>query len=231
MTHLLLGLLLALATPDARHPWELSVDERIALRANAELAAERAGVARQLQATAKTKSSAWVDDFNGKTHPELFLPHEVFRELVELVYTGPPRANQIIYDGFMPDVKRHGLPPDFWERLQVITAAYVSDIHAVRDNLHSLRGQSGRARERTQAILKLKNADECRSRADALAAARKEFGSERFDRFMYEVIVAGMFHSEDRVADAAILRRMEGGCRDDLRQSASAVRLMVDTND
>jgi len=217
MTHLLLGILLTLATaaatPVEKKPWTLSVEERIALRADPKLAAERAGVTRQLQATAKTKSSVWVDDFNGKTHPELFLPHEVFRELVELAYTGPPRANQIIYEGFMPDAKRHGLPPDFWQRLQVITAAYVSDIHAVKDNLHSLRGQSGRVRQRTEAILALKHVDECRSRADALAAARKEFGSERFDRFMYEVIVAGMFHSEDRVADAAILRRMEGGCR------------------
>jgi hypothetical protein len=61
--------------------------------------------------------------------------------------------------------------------------------------------------------LELKHGDACRSRADALAAARKEFGRERFDRFLYEVIAVHMFLAADRLPDPEILRQAELGCR------------------
>ena len=217
MTHLLLRTLLTLATvaaaPAAKKPWALTIDERLSMRANSELAAERIGAVRRMATAGAKSSSQWVDQFNGKDHPELFFPHEVFKQLVEMAYAGPPRANEIVRSGFTPEVRRYGFPPDFWERLQVITAPHIADVNAARDNLAALRLQNGRARQRAEQALALSHADVCRSRADALAAARKAFGSERFDRFLYEVIVTGMFHSEDRVADPELLRRAEGGCR------------------
>ena len=216
MTNLLLGTLLilaAVASPQEKRPWALTVDERLALRANPQLAAQRTGTVKTLGVASAKSSTQWVDRFSGKDHPELFLPHEVFGQLVNMAFTGPPRANEIVREGFAPDVKRYGFPPDFWERLRVITAPYVADVNAMRDNLAGVRQQSGRSRQRAEQALALSHADVCRSRAEALAAVRNAFGHERVDRFLYEVIVTGMFHSEDRVADAALLRRAEGGCR------------------
>lgn len=200
-----------------KEPWTLTVEERIALRTNLELARERVRRARRPQTleapTANREMRPSADDFDGKTHPELFLPHEVFRTLVNLAFLGPPRTGQLFRKGFMPEVKRRGLPPDFWERLRSVSAIYVADSQALMEIGPGARQQSGRARDRAEQALALKQGDECRSRADALAAARSEFGRERFDRFLYEVIAVNKFHSEDRLPDPKLLRWAEEGCR------------------
>ena len=61
--------------------------------------------------------------------------------------------------------------------------------------------------------LELKRTDVCRSRAEALAAARKAFGRERFDHFLYEYVAINMFEITDRLPTAEQLRQWEGGCR------------------
>jgi hypothetical protein len=194
----------------------LTVEERIALRTNPQLAQERVLEQRRVKASVLSKTSEvtpWVDEFVGKTHPELFLPHEVFREFINLAFKGPPRASQIVREGFAPEVRRHQLPADFWERLQSISAVYVADLWADGDLLAAVQQQSGNAKRRAEQALALKQTDVCRSRADALAAARREFGQERLDRFLYEVMAVNMFHSADRLLDAEQLRKAERGCR------------------
>src|SRR5690242_982846 len=65
------------AGPQATKPaWQFTDDERFALRTNATLAV--------------------ADSFDGKTHPELFLPHEVFRHFVGLAFEGDPRTRDIV---------------------------------------------------------------------------------------------------------------------------------------
>jgi len=163
---------------------------------------------------ANPKTGGWVvDEFVGKTHPELFLPVEVFRELINLTVAGPPSICQAMREGFTSEVRGHELPPDFWERLQSISAPYAADLLAERELRASVQQHSGRARQRAQAAIAQKRNDVCRSRADALAMARSEFGRDRFDRFLYEAIAVNMFHSADRPDDPEVLRRMEGGCR------------------
>jgi hypothetical protein len=174
-------------TPKA--PWALTVEERIALRTNADLA------------------------FDGKTHPELFLPHEVFRNLIQFAFAADPRTGEVVRRGYRSDVDRHGLPADFWDRLRSVSTIYISDAVAERDVGRSLHQLSGPARRRAEEALALKRVDLCRSQADALTAARREFGRERFDRFLYEVFAVDMFHASDRLLDPALLRRAEAGCR------------------
>ena len=119
-------------------PWTLTLEERIALRTNANLAHER--VRRGQQGRSATASSAnpaarpWVDTFDGKTHPELFLPYEVFDQLIELAFLSSPRTGQVVRNGFTPEVRRHGLPDDFWPRLQSLSTLYIADSWAVRDS-------------------------------------------------------------------------------------------------
>jgi hypothetical protein len=200
----------------AKAPWTLTVDERIALRTDAELAKERVRDHNRFQASIDPAASpdAAGDSFDGKTHPELFLPHEVFEELMELAFLAPSPTGDVVRTGFLPLVKQHGLPPDFWQRLQAVSTIYLADNRAVRDLLDT---DSPRltipARQRMEEALELKHADACRSRADALTAARKEFGRERFDRFLYEVVGVHMFLAADRLVDPEILRQAEMGCR------------------
>ena len=206
----------AVAQPPAKS-WTLTLEERIALRTNPELARLRTGSAIRSQSSNAAPSNSGlktiVDDFDGKTHPELFLPHELFRELIGLAFLSPPRFSQVIREDLMPQVRQHGLPSDFWQRLQSISAANAADVRAVDDLTERILHQAGRARERAQQALPLKNADVCRSRAESLAAARNEFGRDAFDSFLYDVIAANMHHVADRLPEPELLRQAEGGCR------------------
>lgn len=192
--------------------WALSVEERIALRTDPDLARTRVDGIRS-QRSIDSQVHPLVDRFDGKSHPELFLPHEVFDQLVKLAFLASPRTAQTVRDGFMPQVKLRGLPVDFWPKLQSISSAYIADIWAVTDLLASGQQQSGLARQRRDEVLALKYKDTCISRADALAAARNQFGRERFDRFLYEVVAVGMFVVADRLPDPKQLRAAEEGCR------------------
>ena len=197
-----------------RAPWQLSLEERVALRTNPSLARERVRLrqtATESEATSH-ESQQWADDFDGKTHPELFLPHEVFDELIKMAFLGSSHSRFVVQTGFMREVRRHELPHDFWEQLESISAEFAAEAQSVRDLLASRPRHAGDEVAR-EAALATKHAAVCRSRAAALAAARNAFGPERFDRFLYEVIATKMFMASDTLVATEVLRRNEDGCR------------------
>jgi len=198
--------------------WEWTVEERIAERTDREAARERIRergdrLKMTIAPATSGKPEPLADAFDGKTHPELFLPNEVFNTLIQLAFLPPPRSIELTRQGLLAEVKEHGLPDDFFDRLDLLTTVHVADARAVLDALSSVAQQSGAARERAEQVLALKNRDACRSRADALAAARREFGEKKFDRFLYDVIAPPMFIFGDSMPGAAVLRQVEDGCR------------------
>lgn len=67
--------------------------------------------------------------------------------------------------------------------------------------------------ERRPDLLSARHDAVCRTRADALEKARREFGRERFDRFLYEVMAVNMFSTAFVTpVNPALLRRAEEGC-------------------
>ena len=203
--------LLAAQTP--KQPWALTLEERIALRTDPELARERSRGSGRVRTTVREGGSGFVDAFDGKTHPELFLPHQVFRTLMDHAFLGPERSGSRFRAGVAPELSLYELPPDFWQRLERVSAGYIRDTAEVNAMIASLRHLHGRARSDAQEALDLKQMESCRGRAEALAAARREFGSKRFDRFLYEVIAVNMFHVAEELPRAEDLRRAEGGCQ------------------
>jgi hypothetical protein len=211
------------AAQPAKAGWQFSDEERFALRTNAGLARQRVAERRQNPTTnvqaagAKAQPSAnaqqWADSFDGKTHPELFLPHEVFRNFVGMAFEGDSRTRDIVRHGMATGIRKAGLPPDFWERLEPMIAFHVADVRSEKDLLASRSKMSGAAKDRVVKRLELKRTDVCRSRSEALAAARNAFGRERFDRFLYDAVAIHMFHVSDRLPTVEQLRRWEGGCR------------------
>lgn len=206
------------ATPARQEVWAWTLEQRIAARTDATAARERVRAAARRGKPAATSMadpelSPVVDSFDGKGHPELFLPHEVFRTLIAQAFLGSPRARELFRRGLTPEVERQGLPADFWERLESISAVYVADTFAERDLGDGLGERRGNDRTRAAAALALKQSDACRSRAAAIDAARKQFGAERFDRFLYEVIAVNMFHVADRLPDPQVMRQHARGCR------------------
>ena len=190
--------------------WEWTLEERLAARTNAAAALERvrARVPGRIATTAEHGPIA--DDFDGRTHPELFLPHEVFRQLIHLALIASPRINQSFRESVQPELDRRGFPPDFWERLHALCAVHAADLRAVDELEAALRRQR---HETSPATLGATQEVACGSRADALAAVREEFGPQRFDRFLYDVIAVRMFHTAARLLDPALLHRAERGCR------------------
>jgi hypothetical protein len=222
MTMFKLLIVVSLTAPLIAHAagkpaWQWTEEERIALRTDAKLAEERVRNGARVEASSVRSATPQVrtmaDAFDGKTHPELFLPHQVFDELINLAFLGSARTGQVVREGFMPEIKRRGLPADFWLRLQSVSAVYIADSSALDDFRADIRQQAGRGQQRAEVALAQKAADACRSRADALASARREFGRERFDRFLYEVIAVNMFSIADRLPDPESLRQAERGCR------------------
>ncbi|HEX6084653.1 MAG TPA: hypothetical protein VF266_09020 [Thermoanaerobaculia bacterium] len=211
-----LSLLLSIAALSAqtpKQPWALTLEERIALRTHPQLARERSRGGGRVTTTAREGASPVVDAFDGKTHPELFLPHQVYRTLMEHAFIAPESSASVFRRGVAPDLSLYRLPPDFWERLRIVSADYIRDTGAINAMMVSLRQVHGRARSDALNALALKQIESCRSRAEALAAARREFGSEPFDRFLYEVIAVNMFHVTEELPRAEDLRKAEGGCR------------------
>lgn len=202
-------------TRETKQAWEWTLEERIAHRTNVELARERVVAAKRTQTSSadNLERRRTVDAFDGKTHPELFLPHEVFEQLISMAFWRDPRSGQLIRDDLLPEIKRHGLPEDFWERLEAVSAVYNGDFWALKDIGAGVREQSGRRRRQAEEAMALKQADICRSGAEAFAAARIGFGRERFDRFLYEVIAVKMFYVAGRLPNPDALRKNEGGCR------------------
>lgn len=126
-----LAALAVLAVPlfaqSVKEPWSLTLEERIALRTDPELARERVRKTRGMQTKSASAAKPAVDQFDGKSHPELFLPHQVFRSLMNLTFLAPEASAYRNRQGLMPEVKSHRLPPDFWERLRAVSVVYISD--------------------------------------------------------------------------------------------------------
>lgn len=199
----------AVAQPAPRKSWEWPLDERIALRTSSEAARQRMqSNARRPAVVANAQAARAVDSFDGRTHPELFLPHQVFEELIKLSLLSDVRTSEVFRDALSPEVQRYGLPDDFWDRMRNITTIYMADVHAMRNvqfKAAANQVSSDAVNERYRAL--------CRSRAAALNAARAEFGRQRLDRFLYEVVAVNMFSTAFTLPDPALLRQAEEGCR------------------
>ena len=209
-------LILAAATPDAnaqtvKKPWLVPLEERIAARTNASMARERVRLARPStagtalrQQGAEQQHLVTVDDLSGRTNPELFLPYEVFRKLIHLAYTTPPRFVEVFREDHAKYLEQ--FPPDFWDQLRAVSSPYIAELWREED--------IGRGRRRaTEAERAELGRNLCQSLAAALAESRRVFGRERFDQFLYEAIAPHMFSvTYTTLPTPEELMRLERGC-------------------
>lgn len=202
----------------AKPAWRWTVDERIAARHDAAAAADRvrathpsAGGA--LRATSASESVDQVDFLSGRDHPELLMSWEIFDHMMRSAYADQPDVRSDYREVRARNLAAVGLSADFWARLEVLSAPYLSDTRQLRD-LHK--------RPVTDAAVRKRISDEseslgvllCRDRADAMAVARQAFG-DKFDRFLYEGVAPSMGIAVTRggVIPEAREREIERGCR------------------
>jgi hypothetical protein len=113
----------------------------------------------------ETENRSFRVSVDGKTHPELLLPHEVFNGLLTVMQPDPElRALQRAL--LAPRLVNRGMDPElFWEELSRIAAPFVTARYG-----------------------KAPFAEVCRARNAALTAARAHFGAEAFDELLYAVV-------------------------------------------
>ncbi|HEX9984206.1 MAG TPA: hypothetical protein VGF69_13145 [Thermoanaerobaculia bacterium] len=206
---LLLTSYFALASDNSAKPaWELTLDERLAARTNATGAAERiARHARSARHGARVSTAAWADVIDGNVNPELFLPTELFQSVVRRGFVG-----ETWRDAHQQDLEALQLPADFWDRLERVAGPFIGDLRQQEALLVSGKEMDAAGRAEIDRRLAASYPTLCRHRADALAAARAEFGP-LLDRFMYEYVVRGQVQFAQELADGARLRAEERGCR------------------
>lgn len=176
----------------------ISLDERIRRRTDPHLIEAR------LKAASGTGSARTTDVIDGTFNPELFLPHELFDNVI----TGAFRHKHW-RDFYTPDAVEAGLPPDVWDRLEPIARTY---IQLLREHRWAPRDRSVSGRLRASLVASSMELTLCRERAQALHAARGAFGPA-FDRFLYEHVAPPLKMWTDDPIDARLLRDREEGCR------------------
>lgn len=194
-----------------------TLDERLESRCNRPKAEERTRQAERariefnaefvsrglLPAGQSVGTTRRADVISGRFHPELFLPHELFQNVVRgaAFDAGYRRA-------FEARAQSAGLPPDFWSRLASLSTAFIGDLRAQRDRL-SDKSAAGRALAMANWVALDRKT--CHDRAIALRAARAAFGTA-LDHFMYEYVAPSLSIYLDEVPDENTLRSREAGC-------------------
>lgn len=210
---------------DLRKPaWEWTVDERLAkrldpnareARAAKQAAKDRAFLSRFPEATDLPGIKAGgaplqvTESIEGDETPELFLPFELFDHLLDMGLTsGAGLESRTIIENRAVAL---GFGRDLWERLERAAAPY---LELQRQEERRARAQPSPSRPVNSPKIDDAAIHLCRSRAQALAAAKTEFGEEPFLRLLYLGVTPGLSKGnivKNGTADR--LRFLEGGCR------------------
>lgn len=202
-------------TARTRKSWEWTNEERIAARSNPIAAAARVaaheareGKPSKMAANAVRRSNI-ADVIDGTANPELLMPSEVFNSFLKKMYLSDARYEE----RFAATRAAIGLPSNFAERLSVVAGPYIKELR--EQHARGVRASRASAEERTR-VQNEENASSairCGLLSDALAAARAEFGAEKFDQYLYTVAAPSIVIFTDRLDDAVSLRHVAGGCR------------------
>lgn len=123
-----------------------------------------------------------LDVIVGRRDPHLFFPADLLRQLVKLAYADDATIRTSYRESLEPQRVAKHLPADFWQRLEVITAAYRSD----RARELELP-ESGLSEPDMRAAVDLNSQALCRDQRDALREANAVFG-DAFPQFMYAAV-------------------------------------------
>ena len=191
------GILISAQEPShPAEPWKWTLDERAAVRFD-----PAARVARVAEAEARdanyrvaagrahaesTMSRKPADVIDGKLHPEMFFPTELFEQLVTMAYTwnDTPFWRRAIAQSSRDIL---GDERD-WRELDTLVAGYAENLQRDFDLLKE-EGRAGRARRsEIGAERETLHESRCKLEKEALRRARAHFGEERFNRFLYTAV-------------------------------------------
>ena len=161
---------------------------------------------------ARAITDGYREAVDGRQHPELLLPYELFDALLRGL-SANPRIQGNARTLLDRKLRNSGFDPSrFWPDLERIAQPYLSATQTAKDNRHNSMVVT--AADGSKMLIPV-GADVCQARIEALQNARRTFGAERFDRFLYvalapDVSVSSAGSSGSRPDQ---LRYMARGCR------------------
>lgn len=207
-------------TVPKKEAWKWTLEERLAARFDpealaareAEHQAEQESIFRRfgdpLEGELKNMKGppATAEHLDGRKAPELFLPGELFTQLINHGFS-PQGGNWDVRRSREPIEERAaalGFGRDLWVRLEKVAAPYLE-----------LLRESGPRRvdqEISERDIRL-----CQLRTRVLEAAKVEFGEESFLRLLYEAVAPNalrvyILKGPDYRQHEEQLRSLEGGC-------------------
>lgn len=191
-----------------RKSWQLSDEERLARRfdpANREL---------RVRASANWRGGAKRDVVEGQRDPDLFLPWELWGWLVETSFGQERQLQEDFQAARLERARDLDLGPDFWDRLEEVSSSYVRSLAELKALALEARGLQGDDRASDDRRVEQLEIAACRARVESLDFARRTFGRETLDRFLYEAVAPGIgIFSVGAETSAEHLRFVARGCR------------------
>jgi hypothetical protein len=200
------GGIVSLGSPDV---WWLSDDERIARRAA--LIEHRPGPHAPHANAAGRPIVSNRESINGAEHPELFLPYELFDELLWGLSTNSSRKENArsLYD---TGIRAFGYNVDrFWA-----TLANAAHLYLMQSEPRRHKASTDFVSSRGNWTFVPIGREPCSARIAALEKARQLLGGrDFFDRFLYSVVAPRLHHASATMAPDLDeqLRFMAGGCK------------------
>jgi hypothetical protein len=201
------------ATPDkgrSKPIWEWTDEERIQLRladgVRQDQEAERQGISKA--------GRRYVID--GATHPELFMPDELFSGLIGSLRLKDPEERRRSLERRSKGLQQAGFEvPAFWDELEPIVAPYFAALDGIEAARRDSAGGSSAGRSEREEALKAKEIEACRARFEALQRARVHFGPA-LNRFLYSEVAPHLStgQKESFAEEAPWTRFVTAGCRD-----------------
>ncbi len=209
--------------------WKWAIQERLAKRFDpeemkaraAEQAAEQKALRKMIPRDESDplwqipKDSAPTILLEGKKTPELFLTWELFNTLVDRAFSlEGEKYRSVTRRPIEERAAALGFGRDLWPRLEKAAAPFLrlQAEDAARQLSSPGPAEGSGAKDGFQ--MDTRAVRLCRARAQAIAAAKAEFGEEAFLRLLYEAVAPQVMVSESVYPGMADrLRFLEGGCR------------------
>ena len=146
---------------------------------------------------------------NGRETPELLFPTELMDLLLIQMSEGTPGEINNAKEIYRRDLEALGWEFDsFWN-----TVSQAADKYFVTRRLFTDLQRQSLGKRPTGPEREFLTRDLCRARAAALAQARRQFGGESFDRFLYTAVAPTVLASFTPKTDPTTLRQLERGCQ------------------
>ena len=204
-----------------RPAWTWSAEERLARRFDSEAmearAAKRSAVREQMEkrfpdmAADSGPSRKNVDSIRGDETPELFLQWELFDSLLDRGFSAEGLDQRETRREIEERAAALGVGNDLWQRLGRATSSLLSlqseQFRRAMRSAHSSGQQKPDGWTGDDLLY-------CKTRAEAIAAAKAEFGDETFLRLLYEAVaplVTRTYTVERGTAENFLY--IERGCR------------------